>query len=160
MVNIVLQRRLTTRKRSFHGPVKAELTEREARELLKVQFSDSCESQEEIEASSSEQTSDIEKQLTNSIHNEQIKSSMERSLEVEGKSGEARTSTKELENQVPIATGIECSKLSFSRKNDEAKVEKLVINTTIKREKRKRNSSVMSPKATDSNDDKPASEKG
>ena len=160
MVNIVLQRRRTSRKRSFHGPVKAELTEREARELLKVQFSDSCDSQEEIEASSSEQTSDIEKQLTNSVHNERVKSSMERSLEVEGKSGEARASTKELANQIPAATGIESNKVSFNRKNEEAKVEKLVSNTTIKREKRKRNSSLMSPKATDSNDDEPASEKG
>ena len=159
-MNIILQRRRTTRKRSFHGPVKAGLTEREARELLKVQFSDSCDSQEDVEVSSSEQTSDIEKQLTNSVHNERGKGSIERSLEVEGKSGEARASTKELENQMPAATVIECNKVPFNRKNEEAKDKKLMGNTTIKREKRKRKSSVMSPKATDSNDDEPGSEKG
>ena len=156
MVNIILQRRRTTRKRSFHGPVKAELTEREARELLKVQFSDSCDSQEEIEASSSEQTSDVEKQLTN----ERVNASVERSLEVQGKSEEARVFTKELENQMFVVTSSECNNVLLKRKNEEVKDQKFVGNTTIRRGKRKRNSSVMSPKAVDSNEDEPASEKG
>lgn len=156
MVNIILQRRRTTRKRSFHGPVKAELTEREARELLKVQFSDSCDSQEEIEASSSEQTSDVEKQLTN----ERVNASVERSLEVQGKSEEARAFTKELENQMSVVTSSECNNVLLKRKNEEVKDQKFVGNTTIRRGKRKRNSSVKSPKAADSNEDEPASEKG
>lgn len=156
MVNIILQRRRTTRKRSFQGPVKAELTEREARELLKVQFSDSCDSQEEIEASNSEQTSDVEKQLMN----ERVNASVERSLEIQGKSEEARAFTKELENQMAVVAGSECNNVSLKRKNEEVKDEKFVGNTTIKRGKRKRNSSVISPKAADSNEGEQASEKG
>ena len=67
---IILQKRRKTRKRSFQGPVKSELTEQEARDLLKTQFSDSCDSQEEVDLNHSQSEGLAGKESEKSSHNE------------------------------------------------------------------------------------------